>query len=215
MKDTTKTALDTLLKRYPALAACRAEIFAAAETVCDMYRAGGKLIVCGNGGSAADAEHIVGELMKGFLKKRPLPEEMRARLKAAFPEDADYLSENLQGALPAVSLVNSVALGTAFANDQAADLVFAQQVLGLGRAEDVLVAISTSGNSKNVLYAAKTAKAAGLKTIALTGRSGGKLKPLADITIAVPDDETYRIQELHLPVYHALCIAAEEEFFEG
>ena len=215
MKDSTKKVLDGLFVRYPVLEACRAEIFAAAETICDAYRAGNKLLLCGNGGSAADAEHIVGELMKGFLKKRPLPAEIRARLQATFPEDAEYLAENLQDALPAVSLVNSVALGTAFANDQAADLVFAQQVLGLGRAGDVLVAISTSGNSKNVLYAVKTAKIAGLKTIALTGRSGGKLKPLADTTIAVPDDETYRIQELHLPVYHALCIAAEEEFFEA
>ena len=200
MKESTKKALNLLLERYPALEACRADIFAAVETICDAYRAGKKLILCGNGGSAADAEHIVGELMKGFLKKRPISEETRARLKAAFPEDADYLADNLQGALPAVSLVNQIALGTAFANDQAADLVFAQQVLGLGQAGDVLIAISTSG---------------GVRTIALTGRSGGKLKALADVTITVPDDETYRIQELHLPVYHALCIAAEEEFFEA
>ncbi len=215
MKESTKKALNLLLERYPALEACRADIFAAAETICDAYRAGKKLILCGNGGSAADAEHIVGELMKGFLKKRPVSEETRARLKAAFPEDADYLADNLQGALPAVSLVNQIALGTAFANDQAADLVFAQQVLGLGQAGDVLIAISTSGNSKNVVYAVKMAKVCGVRTIALTGRSGGKLKALADVTIAVPDDETYRIQELHLPVYHALCIAAEEEFFEA
>ena len=190
------------------------EIYAAAETLCSAFRAGGKLVVCGNGGSAADAEHIVGELMKGFLKKRPLPAPLREKLKSAFPEDADYLCENLQGALPALSLVNAVALGTAFANDQAADLVFAQQVLGVGRKGDALLAISTSGNSKNVVYAAKTARALGLRVVALTGRSGGKLKDVADVTVAVPDDETYRIQELHLPVYHALCIAAEEEFFE-
>ena len=215
MKDSTKKTLDGLFVRYPALEACRAEIFAAAETICDAYRAGNKLLLCGNGGSAADAEHIVGELMKGFLKKRLLPEAAREKMKTAFPQDADYLYENLQGALPAISLVNSVALGTAFANDQAADLVFAQQVLGLGCEGDVLLAISTSGNSKNVLYAAETARVRGLKTIALTGRSGGKLKPLADVTIAVPSDETYCIQEFHLPVYHALCIAAEEEFFEA
>ena len=213
MKETTKKTLDMLFERYPALELCRADILAAAEAICACYHAGGKLLLCGNGGSAADAEHIVGELMKGFLKKRPLTREIRERLRELFPQDADYMSENLQGALPAVSLVNSVALGTAFANDQAADLVFAQQVLGLGREGDVLLAISTSGNSKNVLYAVEIARARGLKTIALTGRSGGKLKPLADITIAVPEDETYRIQELHLPVYHAICIAAEEEFF--
>ncbi len=213
MKEATKKALDGLFARYPVLAACRTDVFAAADTICESFRAGGKLIACGNGGSAADAEHIVGELMKGFLKKRPLPQATREKMKAAFPQDADYLYENLQGALPAISLVNSVALGTAFANDQSADLVFAQQVLGLGREGDVLFAISTSGNSKNVLYAVEIAKVRGLKTVALTGRSGGKLKPVADITIAVPEDETYRIQELHLPVYHAICIAAEEEFF--
>ena len=215
MKDSAKKTLDNLFSRCPALEVCRADILAAAETISDAFHAERKLLLCGNGGRAADAEHIVGELMKGFLKKRPLPSEMRGLLKKNFPADADYLSENLQGALPAVSLVNAVALGTAFANDQAADLVFAQQVLGLGQRGDVLLAISTSGNSKNVLYAAEVAHTAGLKTIALTGRSGGKLKPIADITVAVPEDETYRIQELHLPVYHALCIAAEEEFFEG
>ena len=214
MKEATKKALGVLFDRYPALEICRADIFAAAEEICACYHAGGKLLLCGNGGSAADAEHIVGELMKGFLKKRPLPQTMREKMKTVFPQDADYLYQNLQCALPAISLVNSVALGTAFANDQAADLVFAQQVLGLGREGDVLLAISTSGNSKNVLYAAKVARVQGLKTIALTGRSGGKLKQMADITIAVPENETYRIQELHLPVYHAICIAAEEEFFE-
>ena len=213
MKESTKKTLELLFSRYPVLDACRADIIAAAETICGAYRAGGKLIVCGNGGSAADAEHIVGELMKGFLKKRPLPESLREKMKAAFPGDADYLCNNMQGALPALSLVNQVGLGTAFANDQAADLVFAQQVFGIGRPGDALLAISTSGNSKNVIYAVETARVLGLHTIALTGRSGGKLKGLADTTVAVPDDETYRIQELHLPVYHALCIAAEEEFF--
>ena len=215
MKASTKKSLDILFNRYPALEPCRDDILAATASICASYHAGGKLIVCGNGGSAADAEHIVGELMKGFLKKRPLTEELRQKIKAAFPQDADYLSQNLQGALPALSLVNQIALGTAFANDQAADLVFAQQVLGLGKEGDVLLAISTSGNSKNVVYAVEAARVCGLKTVALTGRSGGRLKGISDITIAVPDDETYRIQELHLPVYHALCAAAEEEFFEA
>ncbi len=214
MKESTGQALDLLFHRYPVLEPCRGDITAAAEALIDCYRKGGKLMVCGNGGSAADAEHIVGELMKGFLKKRPLPESLCARMKEAFPADAEYLCGNLQGALPALSLVNSVGLGTAFANDQAPDLVFAQQVLGLGRENDLLLAISTSGNSANVLYAVKTARVLGLKTVALTGRSGGRLKPLADITVAVPETETYCIQELHLPVYHALCIAAEQEFHE-
>ena len=215
MKPSAGKIIETLLLRYPVLEVCRASIFAAAEAVCECYRAGGKLMVCGNGGSAADAEHIVGELMKGFCKKRPLPPELRARLEAACPEDAAYLAANLQGALPALSLVNPVALTTAFANDCAPDLAMAQQVLGIGAAGDVLLAISTSGNSRNVVYAVETAHAADIGSIALTGRSGGRLKSLADITVAVPDDETYRVQELHLPVYHALCLAAEEEFFEA
>lgn len=215
MKPSAGKIIETLLLRYPVLEVCRASIFAAAEAVCECYRAGGKLMVCGNGGSAADAEHIVGELMKGFCKKRPLPPELRARLEAACPEDAAYLAANLQGALPALSLVNPVALTTAFANDCAPDLAMAQQVLGIGAPGDVLLAISTSGNSRNVVYAVETAKVRGVKSIALTGRSGGRLRGLADITVAVPEDETYRVQELHLPVYHALCLAAEEEFFEA
>ena len=215
MKAFIEAKCTEIAANFERLKALSGAVVAAADLCTAALRAGGKVMFCGNGGSAADAEHIVGELMKGFLKKRPLPQALREKMKAAFPQDADYLYENLQGALPAISLVNSVALGTAFANDQAADLVFAQQVLGLGREGDVLFAISTSGNSKNVLYAAEIARVRGLKTVALTGRSGGKLKPLADITIAVPEDETYRIQELHLPVYHAICIAAEEEFFEA
>lgn len=206
---------DALFVSYPALQPLREKIRQAFELLRQCAAANAAILVCGNGGSAADSEHIVGELMKGFLKKRPLPESLRVKMKSAFPGDADYLCQNLQGALPAVSLVNQIALGTAFANDQAADLVFAQQVLGLGREGDVLLAVSTSGNSKNVVYAAETARVLGLRIIALTGRSGGKLKPLADVAVAVPDDETYRIQELHLPVYHALCVAAEEEFFEA
>lgn len=215
MKPSAGKIIETLLLRYPVLEVCRASVFAAAEAVCECYRAGGKLMVCGNGGSAADAEHIVGELMKGFCKKRPLPPALRARLEAVCPEDAAYLAANLQGALPALSLVNTVALTTAFANDCAPDLAMAQQVLGIGAAGDVLLAISTSGNSKNVVYAVETARAADIRSIALTGRSGGRLKSIADITVTVPEDETYRIQELHLPVYHALCLAAEEEFFEA
>ncbi len=153
--------------------------------------------------------------MKGFLLPRRLDAAMEQKMRQVCPEEADYFMENLQGALPALSLVNQVALNTAFANDQAPDLSFAQQILGMGNPGDVLLAISTSGNSKNVLYALQMARVKGVKTIALTGRSGGKIysRGLADVTIRVPDEETYRIQELHLPVYHMLCIAAEEEFF--
>lgn len=213
MRDRTRQKIAELIERYPVLAVCRADIEAAAAALCRTFAAGNKLLVCGNGGSAADAEHIVGELMKGFLKPRRLSSAMGEKLRAAFPETGAYLYENLQGALPSISLVNAVALNTAFANDQAPDLTMAQQVLGLGQAGDALLGISTSGNSVNVLYATQVARVQGLTAIALTGESGGKLKDIADITIRVPARETFKIQEYHLPVYHALCIAAEEEFF--
>jgi len=214
MKENTKKNLDDLFLRYPALIACKEPIYEAADTVIECYNHKGKLIIAGNGGSAADAEHIVGELMKGFILPRKLDEDIKNSIYTnARKETADYLIENLQMPLRAISLVNSVALGTAFANDQAADLVFAQQILGLGDAGDVFIAISTSGNSKNILYATDIAKAKGLTTIALTGKSGGELKNTADILINAPEDETYKIQELHLPIYHAICIAVESEFF--
>ena len=219
MKESTYAAVDTLIARYPVLAVCAADVRAAVEALVDSWRAGGKLIVCGNGGSASDAEHIVGELMKGFLLPRRLGEDLLEKLHAVCdatdPKTVDYLMQNLQGALPAISLPSQLAISTAFSNDQAPDLTFAQQVLGLGKPEDVLLGITTSGNSKNVLYAFRMAKALGMKTIALTGASGGKCVTggYADITIKAPADETYMIQEYHLPIYHALCIAVEEEFF--
>jgi len=215
VKESTRNKVNELIDRYPVLADCKASLEAAVVTICESYRSGHKLIACGNGGSASDAEHIVGELMKGFLLPRKLDSDMEAKMRAVCPDEADYFMENLQGALPALSMVNQVALNTAFANDQAPDLAFAQQLLGMGDAGDVLVAISTSGNSTNVIYALQMAKVKGVKTIALTGKSGGKIKSrqLADVCICVPDDETFRIQELHLPVYHMLCIAAENEFF--
>ena len=215
VKPSTLKAVDDLIERYPALEVCKADLVAAVEAICETYRGGHKLIACGNGGSASDAEHIVGELMKGFLLPRKLDKKMEEWFREVCPEPADYFMENLQGALPAISMVNQVALNTAFANDQAPDLSFAQQLLGMGDEGDVLVAISTSGNSTNVIYALDMARAKGVKSIALTGRSGGKIKAkkLADITICVPEDETFKIQEYHLPVYHMLCIAAENEFF--
>ena len=219
MKESTYAAVDTLIARYPALAVCAADVRAAVEALVDSWRAGGKLIVCGNGGSASDAEHIVGELMKGFLLPRHLDEHILTKLHEACdatdPRTVDYFMQNLQGALPAIALPSQLAISTAFSNDQAPDLTFAQQVLGLGKPEDVLLGITTSGNSKNVLYAFRMAKALGLKTIALTGASGGKCVTggYADITIKAPEEETYKIQEYHLPIYHTLCIAVEEEFF--
>ena len=219
MKESASAAVDTLIERYPALAVCAADIRAATDALIACYRTGGKLIVCGNGGSAADAEHIVGELMKGFLLPRHLDEHILSKLHAACdatdPVTVDYFMQNLQGALPAISLPSQLAISTAFSNDQAPDLTFAQQVLGLGKPGDVLLGITTSGNSKNVLYAFRMAQALGLTTIALTGASGGKCAAggYADITIKAPEEETYRIQEYHLPIYHTLCIAVEEEFF--
>ncbi|MBR1694739.1 MAG: SIS domain-containing protein [Selenomonas sp.] len=215
VKETTLKCVEDLIARYPHMAECRADLQAAVEAICESYRNGHKLIACGNGGSASDSEHIVGELMKGFLLKREIKGELAEKIRANCGEDAQYLIDNLQGALPALSMVNQVALNTAFANDQAPDLSFAQQLLGMGDEGDVLLAISTSGNSTNVIYALEIAKVKGVKSIGLLGHSGGKIKArsLADINICVPEDETFKIQELHLPVYHMLCIAVENEFF--
>ena len=215
LKKTTLEKVEELIERYPALAVCREDLRAAVQAICESYAGGHKLLVCGNGGSASDSEHIVGELMKGFLLPRKLGAKEQQAFERACPASAAYLMENLQGTLPAISLVNSVGLGTAFANDQAPDLVFAQQVLGLGAAGDTLIAISTSGSSRNVLYALDVARAKGLRTIALTGEKGGRMvaEQLAETVIRVPAAETFKIQEYHLPVYHMLCIAAEHEFF--
>ena len=207
-----KEIFDELIARYPALADCRGTIEEACQTLCRCFEAGGKLLLCGNGGSAADCEHIAGELLKGFRLRRPLSEELKqAFARCGAPEG---LAERLQGALPALSLCGHSALSTAFLNDVDPYCVFAQQVMGFGRAGDVLLAISTSGNSRNVLSAAVTAKALGLAVIGLTGASGGELKALCDVTITVPETETYKVQEYHLPVYHAICEAVERRFFE-
>ena len=216
MKNSTLKKIDELIERYPALEICRDDLINAVEMICESFRNGHKLLTCGNGGSAADSMHIVGELMKGFLLKRSIKDfdsDLYEKLKKNYPQDVEYFTENLQCALPAISLVGETALTTAFANDQAADLIFAQQVLGLGREGDILLAITTSGNSINVLHAVKVAKLKNIFTIALTGRTGGKIKNLADISICVPADSAYTIQEFHLPIYHMICIAVENEFF--
>ena len=205
--------MDTFTERYPMLKSCKAEIECAEKLLTDCFVSGGKLLICGNGGSAADSGHIVGELMKGFLLKRELSEETKEKIRRRFPEDAGFLCDNLQGALPAISLCAHAELMTAFENDVRPDMVYAQQVLGYGKEGDVLLAITTSGNSKNILYAMTAAKAKGLRTIGLTGRDGGMLAKAADVAIIVPEEETYKIQELHLPVYHALCLMLEERFF--
>lgn len=216
IKSTTENKIRALIERYPALEICRADLFAAVETICSAFRGGGKLITCGNGGSAADAMHIVGELMKSFRLPRSVADfkpEFITRAEELFPNDAEYFKANLQCALPAVSLVGETSLMTAFANDAEPDLIFAQQLFGLGKNGDVLLAISTSGNSENVILAAKVAKILGVKVVALSGRGGGKMRGLSDIAICVPADSAHEIQEFHLPIYHAICLAAENEFF--
>lgn len=213
MKETSKFYLDELIERYPVLDICFNDVYNATEELIKSYQNGGKLLVCGNGGSAADSEHIVGELMKGFILPRKLKPELSDRLKEN-SNNFEYLYQNLQYGLPAISLVSHTALSTAFANDQAPDVCFAQQVLGYGKSNDVFLGISTSGSSKNVIYAAEVAKTLGLKTIALTGGKESKLSRISDITIRVPSDVTFQIQELHLPVYHAICLMLENEFFK-
>lgn len=208
-----RTEITELLERYPALKTIESELQQACDLMQEAYEGGNKLLVAGNGGSAADAEHIVGELMKGFKLQRPLSEEEKAALCKADATIGAELGAKLQGALPAIALSNHPALNTAFINDVDASMVFAQQMNGYGNAGDVFLAITTSGNSKNVLYAAVLAKAKGLKVIALTGGTGGKIKELADVTVIVPEKETYKIQELHLPIYHCWCLMLENTFF--
>ncbi len=193
-----------LFERYPQLNICAKDIEKALELMVDTYKNGGKILVCGNGGSASDADHIVGELMKGFLKDRKVTDER-------IPQE---LREKLQGALPAISLSAHTSLMTATINDNDADMIFAQQVYGYAKENDLLIAISTSGNSKNVVNAVKVAKALNVKAVALTGKTGGMLKNMADVTICAPSTETYKIQEYHLPIYHYLCAKVEKEFFE-
>ena len=213
MEEKVKVHLDTLLTRYPQLDPCRESITRAYLYICNVFENGGKLLIVGNGGSAADAEHIVGELMKAFKSPRTLSKEEQEALLSIDPQDGKVLAEKLQGALPAIALDGHVALTTAYMNDCEPLLCFAQQVNGYGREGDAFLGISTSGNSKNVVYAAITAKAKGMKVIALTGARDSRLSALADVTIQVPETETYIIQELHLPVYHALCLMLEAHFF--
>lgn len=209
--------LETLIKRYPALSVCEEEIEKAYKVLEECFAAGHKLLIAGNGGSCADGEHIAGELMKGFKLPRKCTEEFAKKLKSIDAERGAELAEKLQGGLPTIALDNHQALNTAYVNDveNGGLLTYAQQVYGYGKAGDVLLGISTSGNSKNVAYAAVVARAKGMKVIGMTGAKGGNLANVADVTIKVPETETYMIQELHLPVYHCLCLMLEERFFGG
>lgn len=213
MKTEIYKHIEVLVNRYPVLNSVKDEIVEAYFLLVESYKNEGKLLIAGNGGSAADAEHIVGELMKGFKLPRKLNENFTDKLISENEELGTVLAESLQGALPAIALDGHPALSTAYKNDCEPLLCFAQQVNGYGKAGDVFLGISTSGNSKNILYAATTAHAKGMKVIGLTGAKDSKLMQMSDVCIKVPQTETYMIQELHLPVYHCLCLMLEDEFF--
>lgn len=206
--------LNELLNRYSALEVCRESLEEGKTELIHCYEAGGKVLLCGNGGSHADCDHIAGELMKGFLKARPLSEQTQAEMVKRY-SCAKELLDKLQYGLPAISLPSFSALNSAFCNDVDSQLVYAQSLMALAESKDVLIAISTMGNSENVVNAAKVARALGAKVVALTGNDGGALREIADICICVPENETYKIQELHMPVYHYLCAEIEAHFFES
>lgn len=198
--------IDHLCQRLPSLENCRDSIQQATDLLIQSFQQGNKLLLCGNGGSAADCEHIAGELIKRFSAPRPLPSELSGLL-------GTELAQNLHGGLPALSLPSMIGFHTAFTNDDDPAYAFAQQVIAFGKTGDVLLAISTSGNSQNLIHAVHTAKALGLKTIALTGENGGKLAPLCDLAILAPASDTPRVQELHLPIYHSICTVVENTLF--
>ena len=207
--------IDQFCERYPLLTTVKPAIEEACNQLIACYENGGKILVCGNGGSCSDADHIVGELMKSFELKRPIQTSVQQKLSEIAPERGSYLASHLQQGLPAISLTAHSALATAVSNDIDGTLIFAQQVIGYGKEGDVLIGISSSGNSQNVLDACMVAKAMNLKVIGLTGETGGKMKTYCDILINVPGRRTFMVQELHLPVYHVLCLAVEHHFFGG
>ena len=192
-----------LYERYPALEICKNDIEKAVELMVETYKKGGKILICGNGGSASDSEHIVGELLKGFILKRPVTDER-------IPE---HLRKGLQGSLPAISLPSQCAILSAFINDVDPEMMYAQLVYGYAKPEDLVIGLSTSGNSKNVVNAIEVAKCLGVKTLSMTGKNESKMSQMSDVTIKVPETETYKVQEYHLPVYHYLCAEVEKVFF--
>lgn len=215
MEERLKKHIELLIQRYPELEETRPAIESAYDILEQCYAQGGKVLVAGNGGSAADAEHIVGELMKAFVLPRKIDAEFSRKLREVDSEMGVVLVKHLQGALPAIALDGHFSLTTAYMNDCEPLLCFAQQVNGYGKPNDVFLGISTSGDSKNVLYAATVARAKGMKVIGLTGQKESKLSRLADVCIRVPQTETYMVQELHLPIYHTLCLTIEDRFFGG
>ncbi|MEE1102415.1 MAG: SIS domain-containing protein [Agathobacter sp.] len=205
--------IDDLIERYPVLAQCKDSINAAYKLMEESYSSGGKVLIAGNGGSAADSEHMAGELMKRFSKSRPISDDFKEKLISIDAEIGEELSKNLEGTLRAIPLVAHEAMSTAYINDVDGYGVFAQQLFGFGDEGDVFIGISTSGNSKNIINAAIVAKAMGIKVLGLTGQGGGRLAELADVVVRVPEKETYKIQELHLPIYHCWCLMLEDYFF--
>ena len=203
-----------LLARYPALEVCKEDILKARDALIECYENGGKLLLCGNGGSCADCDHIAGEFLKGFLLKRPANEDFKNAMAEKYGDWGADIAGKLQQGLPTISLVTHSAAISAFENDVDPELIYAQQVLAYGKSGDVLIGISTSGGAKNVAAAVMTAKTIGMHTIGLTGKTGGKLAELADLALIMPKDETYRIQEDHLAVYHLLCAVVEYEMFD-
>ena len=207
------TTID-LYEHYPELKGCKQDIDTALSLILETYRKGGKLLLCGNGGSCSDCDHIVGELMKGFLLRREPNNSLKEKIQSLGMEECAHLAENLQMGLPAISLHSQAALLSAFCNDVAADTVYAQAFLALAKPEDLLICLSTSGNSKNAVYAAMLAKAMGIPVVSMTGEKESKLSKLSNATVRVPSTETYRVQEYHLPVYHYLCAEIERTFFD-
>lgn len=205
--------IDRCIERYPSLRVCREAITATGDALLDSFQKGGKLLVCGNGGSCSDSAHIAGELLKGFFRKRPLDEMQKEKFRARFGEEGAWLAECLQGSLPVISLPDQTGILTAFSNDVDGAAGYAQLVYGYGKPEDVFLGITTSGNSKNVVHAARVASVLGLKTIGLTGQNLCALDDICDIVIHVPETVTAYVQELHLPVYHALCAYVEQQIF--
>lgn len=207
--------LNELIERYPRLGVCKDQVLNAYKILEECYSTGHKLLLAGNGGSCSDSEHIVGELMKGFVKRRKISDDYARKLIDVDPIRGKELAEKLQSGMPAIALDGHQSLTTAYTNDveNGGLIAFAQQVSGYGVAGDVFLGISTSGNSKNVMYAAVVAKAKGMKIIGLTGEKGGQLAEFADVAIKVPETETFMVQEYHLPIYHCLCLMLEERFF--
>ena len=205
--------LNRLIGRYPQLKSCRSAIEDSSNLLIETYQNKGKLLISGNGGSSSDSDHIVGELGKSFILSRPLSDDFKNNILKVDNKLGIEINKHLEEGLPALSLTSQTALTSAFSNDQNSELVYAQQVLVFGDKNDVLLAISTSGNSKNVIYAAIVAQAKSIPVIALTGKTGGNLKDFADIIINVPESETFIIQELHLPIYHCITQIIENEFF--